>query len=69
GPAAPLLVLAGPEGGLTADEEALARTHGFRPASLGTAVLRAETAPLALLGWALLASATDGGAGIGDTAA
>ncbi len=69
GPTAPLLVLAGPEGGLTADEEALARAHGFRPASLGAAVLRAETAPLALLGWSLLASATDGGAGIGDTAA
>jgi 16S rRNA (uracil1498-N3)-methyltransferase len=46
-------VLSGPEGGLTAEEEAAARTAGFRPLSLGPRVLRAETAPLvALARWA-----------------
>ncbi|MCM5679188.1 16S rRNA (uracil(1498)-N(3))-methyltransferase [Schlegelella sp. S2-27] len=43
------LFLSGPEGGLTAAEEALARQAGFRAASLGPRVLRAETAPLAAL--------------------
>lgn len=41
--------LSGPEGGLTAPEEALARAHGFAPVTLGARVLRAETAPLAAL--------------------
>lgn len=41
--------LSGPEGGLTATEEQLAMAHGFLPVSLGTRVLRAETAPLAAL--------------------
>lgn len=41
--------LSGPEGGLAPAEEALARTAGFRAASLGPRVLRAETAPLAAL--------------------
>ena len=41
--------LSGPEGGLTPAEEALARTAGFTPVSLGARVLRADTAPLALL--------------------
>ena len=45
----PLCLLSGPEGGLTADEEALARRHGFTPLSLGPRVLRADTAPLAAL--------------------
>jgi 16S rRNA (uracil1498-N3)-methyltransferase len=45
----PLLVLSGPEGGLTAEEEQAALAQGFQPASLGTRVLRAETAPLAVL--------------------
>ena len=48
-------VLSGPEGGLSADEEARALAQGFRPARLGPRVLRAETAALAaltLLGWA-----------------
>jgi 16S rRNA (uracil1498-N3)-methyltransferase len=45
----PVLVLSGPEGGLSAAEEALALTAGFQPLTLGPRVLRAETAPLALL--------------------
>jgi 16S rRNA (uracil1498-N3)-methyltransferase len=47
--AAPLLVLSGPEGGLSANEEHAALAQGFQPASLGARVLRAETAPLAVL--------------------
>lgn len=42
-------LLSGPEGGLSAQEETLARAAGFRPVSLGSRVLRAETAPLAAL--------------------
>ena len=45
----PVLFLSGPEGGLTANEDALARAHGFSPVSLGARTLRAETAPLAVL--------------------
>ena len=47
--AAEVLVLSGPEGGLTAPEEDTVTTLGFRRASLGPRVLRAETAPLAAL--------------------
>ncbi|GIX26023.1 MULTISPECIES: 16S rRNA (uracil(1498)-N(3))-methyltransferase [Caldimonas] len=46
---APLVLLSGPEGGLSPAEEDLARAHGFRPVNLGPRVLRAETAPLAAL--------------------
>jgi 16S rRNA (uracil1498-N3)-methyltransferase len=42
-------LLSGPEGGLTAAEEALALAAGFMPVTLGPRVLRAETAPLAVL--------------------
>ena len=42
-------VLSGPEGGLSATEEARALTEGFAPVTLGTRVLRAETAGLAAL--------------------
>jgi len=42
-------VLSGPEGGLSADEEARALAQGFQPARLGPRVLRAETAALAAL--------------------
>ncbi|HRO54519.1 MAG TPA: RsmE family RNA methyltransferase, partial [Alicycliphilus sp.] len=42
-------VLHGPEGGLTAQEEDAALAAGFVPASLGTRVLRAETASVAAL--------------------
>ena len=43
------LALSGPEGGLTADEEAAAFARGFAPISLGSLILRADTAPLAWL--------------------
>ncbi len=43
------LLLSGPEGGLTPQEEELAIAAGFRRATLGPRVLRAETAPLAAL--------------------
>jgi 16S rRNA (uracil1498-N3)-methyltransferase len=43
------LALSGPEGGLTADEEAAAVARGFTRISLGGLVLRADTAPLAWL--------------------
>ncbi|WP_027996734.1 16S rRNA (uracil(1498)-N(3))-methyltransferase [Simplicispira psychrophila] len=45
----PVLFLSGPEGGLSNAEEALALQHGFTPVTLGSRVLRAETAPLAAL--------------------
>jgi 16S rRNA (uracil1498-N3)-methyltransferase len=48
---AALLALSGPEGGLSEAEEAQARALGFIPASLGPRILRADTAPLALLAW------------------
>ena len=59
-PAAPraLTFLNGPEGGLSPAEEAAALACGFRPVTLGSRVLRAETAPLACL--ALLTLALDG---------
>ena len=44
-----LLCLSGPEGGLTEAEEAAALACGFKAVSLGARVLRADTAPLALL--------------------
>jgi 16S rRNA (uracil1498-N3)-methyltransferase len=44
-----VILLAGPEGGLTQDEEAAARRGGFVPISLGPRVLRTETAPVAAL--------------------
>ena len=43
------LALSGPEGGLAADEEAAAVARGFTPISLGSTILRADTAPLAWL--------------------
>jgi 16S rRNA (uracil1498-N3)-methyltransferase len=52
-----VIVLSGPEGGLTAQEEAAARAAGFVPVSLGPRVLRADTAPLALLAWLALSAA------------
>lgn len=48
-PPAALVSLSGPEGGLADTEEDAARARGFRPVSLGPRVLRADTAPLALL--------------------
>ena len=46
--------LSGPEGGFTADEEAAARAAGYLPTALGPRVLRADTAPLAVLAWLAL---------------
>ena len=48
-PTQPVFFLSGPEGGLTAGEESLARAQGFAPVTLGARILRAETAPLAAL--------------------
>jgi 16S rRNA (uracil1498-N3)-methyltransferase len=45
----PVTLLSGPEGGLTPGEEAAALASGFDPVTLGPRVLRAETAPLAVL--------------------
>lgn len=46
---ASLLFLSGPEGGLSEAEEQAALEAGFQPLSLGPRVLRADTAPLAVL--------------------
>ena len=48
-PARRVLTLNGPEGGLTPDEEQAARRAGFLPTGMGPRVLRADTAPLAVL--------------------
>jgi 16S rRNA (uracil1498-N3)-methyltransferase len=48
-PPQPVAVLIGPEGGFTETEESAARTHGVLPLSLGSRVLRTETAGLAAL--------------------
>ena len=44
-----LVLLSGPEGGLSPEEEALARSLGFAAVQLGSRILRSETAPLAVL--------------------
>jgi 16S rRNA (uracil1498-N3)-methyltransferase len=46
-----VITLNGPEGGLTPDEEGAARRAGFLPTTMGARVLRADTAPLAVLAW------------------
>jgi 16S rRNA (uracil1498-N3)-methyltransferase len=48
-PETPVTVLSGPEGGLSPAEELAALSAGFLPVTLGPRVLRAETAPLAVL--------------------
>ena len=45
----PVLLLSGPEGGLSPQELDTAQARGFMPVTLGPRVLRAETAPLAAL--------------------
>ena len=45
------LLLSGPEGGLTDEEDALARSKGFAAVHLGDRVLRAETAALAAMAY------------------
>lgn len=44
-----ITLLAGPEGGLTAEERRQAAQHGFQGVRLGPRILRTETAPLAAL--------------------
>ena len=46
-----ITTLSGPEGGLTPDEENAAVRAGFVATALGPRVLRADTAPLAVLAW------------------
>ncbi len=46
-----LVFLSGPEGGLSPTEENDAVRAGYAPVSLGVRVLRADTAPLAVLAW------------------
>jgi 16S rRNA (uracil1498-N3)-methyltransferase len=48
-PVASIVLLAGPEGGFTPEEEAAARHCGFVPVRLGPRVLRTETAAVAAL--------------------
>jgi 16S rRNA (uracil1498-N3)-methyltransferase len=48
-PVAPLGLLVGPEGGLTAEERRVAADAGFTAVRLGPRILRTETAPLAAL--------------------
>jgi 16S rRNA (uracil1498-N3)-methyltransferase len=50
--------LSGPEGGLSEAEESAALQCGFEPLSLGARVLRADTAPLAVLAALGLQAAT-----------
>ena len=49
-----VLFLSGPEGGLSDAEEDAAGAHGFAAISLGPRILRADTAPLAVLSWLAL---------------
>jgi 16S rRNA (uracil1498-N3)-methyltransferase len=46
----PLAFTSGPEGGITEAEFAALVAAGWQPVSLGRAILRAVTAPVALLG-------------------
>jgi 16S rRNA (uracil1498-N3)-methyltransferase len=48
-PAASIILLAGPEGGFTPEEEAAVLNCGFIPVRLGPRVLRTETAAVAAL--------------------
>lgn len=48
-PEAPLILLAGPEGGLDPAEREAALKRGFQPISLGPRILRTETAAVAAL--------------------
>lgn len=53
-----LTFLSGPEGGLSAAEEAAAMACGFAAVTLGPRVLRAETAPLACLSFLAVTGGT-----------
>ncbi|MEO7057371.1 MAG: 16S rRNA (uracil(1498)-N(3))-methyltransferase [Caldimonas sp.] len=52
-----IVVLSGPEGGLSDDEERAAVACGFARTRLGPRVLRADTAPLAWLAWLAIETA------------
>jgi 16S rRNA (uracil1498-N3)-methyltransferase len=51
---APVRILSGPEGGLSAAESDAARAAGFVAVGLGPRILRADTAPLAALAYVAL---------------
>ena len=55
-PAAPLLLVHGPEGGLSPQEEQALLAQGWQPVTLGARVLRAETAAIAALATLTLAA-------------
>jgi 16S rRNA (uracil1498-N3)-methyltransferase len=57
---APVVCLSGPEGGLSPAEEAAARSAGFGAISLGARVLRADTAPIAVMAHLALVRAQAG---------
>jgi 16S rRNA (uracil1498-N3)-methyltransferase len=59
---ASIVVLSGPEGGLAPAEESAALALGFVPVGLGPRILRADTAPLALLAWLGLRAHAEQGA-------
>ncbi len=48
-PGKTILMLVGPEGGISSEEATLAVTAGFKPVRLGPRILRTETAVLAML--------------------
>ncbi len=48
-PAASVVLLIGPEGGVSEGERSLSALHGFQEIHLGPRILRAETAPIAAL--------------------
>lgn len=48
-PSTTMVFLSGPEGGLSPSEESLALNSGFAAVSLGVRVLRADTAPMAVM--------------------
>jgi len=52
----PIILLVGPEGGLTDDERLAAAAAGFQPVRLGGTILRIETAAVALLAAAVACS-------------
>ncbi len=55
-PGAPLLLVHGPEGGLSPQEEQVLLAQGWQPVTLGPRVLRAETAAIAALASVTLAA-------------
>ncbi len=60
-PMARLSVLTGPEGGFSEDEVGLARSLGIEPVTLGGRILRAETAPLAVVSAVMYSTGELGG--------